>query len=67
MVAAGVDPARIQVAGYGEFRPIVLNGTKGAAENRRVELVMVPRRPEVAARRAMPVDDKQPVIEEPMK
>ncbi len=25
MVAAGVDPARIQVAGYGEFRPIVLN------------------------------------------
>ena len=67
LVAAGVEPARIQVAGYGEFRPIVLNGTKGAAENRRVELVMVPRQPEVATRRTTPVDDEWPVIEEPMK
>ena len=67
LVAAGVDPARIQVAGYGEFRPIVLNGPKGAAENRRVELVMVPRQPEVASRRAAQVDVEQPVIEEPMK
>ena len=65
LVAAGVDAARIQVAGYGEFRPIVANGAKGAAANRRVELVMVPLRPQVAVRE--PVFKEQVVIEEPMK
>ncbi len=64
LVAAGVDAARIQVAGYGEFRPIVANGAKGAAANRRVELVMVPLRPQVAVR--APVS-QEVVIEEPMK
>ena len=42
LTAAGIDPARLQVAGYGEFRPIVANGKKGAAENRRVELFLSP-------------------------
>ena len=42
LAGAGVEPARIQVAGYGEFRPIVPNGPKGAAENRRVDLILVP-------------------------
>ncbi len=42
LTAAGIDPARLQVAGYGEFRPIVTNGKKGAAENRRVELFLSP-------------------------
>ncbi len=64
LVAAGVDPARIQVAGYGEFRPITANGAKGAAANRRVELVMVPLRPQVVVRR--PVAEEV-MIEEPMK
>ncbi len=42
LAGAGVEPARIQVAGYGEFRPIVPNGPKGAAANRRVDLILVP-------------------------
>ena len=66
LVAAGVDAARIQVAGYGEFRPIVPNGSKGAAENRRVELVMVPRRPRIILLPDAPVEERI-VIEEPMK
>ncbi len=38
-----VEPQRILVAGYGEFRPLVANsGKKGAAQNRRVELLLVP-------------------------
>lgn len=49
LVEAGVTPGRIQVAGYGEFRPIVPNGKKGAKENRRVELLMVPMSRTIAA------------------
>ena len=60
--AAGVDPARIQVAGYGEFRPIVPNGPKGAAENRRVELLLVP-----LARSMDMTDALPPLIDEPTK
>jgi chemotaxis protein MotB len=40
--AAGVDAVRIQVAGHGEFRPVVANGRRGAAENRRVEIYLAP-------------------------
>ncbi len=61
MVQAGVEPARIQVAGYGEFRPIVPNGAKGAAENRRVELVLVPQRS------AAPIVQQPTAMPEPMK
>jgi len=39
LVGAGVSPARIKVAGYGEYRPVVANTSKGAAQNRRVEIV----------------------------
>ncbi len=42
LINAGIDPARIQAAGYGEHRPIVTNSKKGAAENRRVELFLRP-------------------------
>lgn len=42
LVDEGVTPARIQVAGYGEHRPIVPNRIGGAAENRRVEIYIVP-------------------------
>jgi flagellar motor protein MotB len=42
LIAAGVDPTRIQVAGYGEFRPVVVNGKRGAAANRRVEIFLFP-------------------------
>jgi chemotaxis protein MotB len=64
LVEAAVEPARVQVAGYGEFRPIVPNGPKGAAENRRVELLLVPMR--TAASRALDAE-LPPALEEPMK
>lgn len=40
LVRGGVQAGRFQVAGYGEFRPIVPNGAKGARENRRVEIFL---------------------------
>jgi flagellar motor protein MotB len=39
----GVDPARIAIAGYGDTRPLAPNTTEdGRAENRRVEIRLVP-------------------------
>jgi chemotaxis protein MotB len=69
LVQAGVQPTRIQVAGYGEFRPIVPNGRKGAADNRRVELTLVPMRAALAAPTTpTPLDEVDVVVEEmPMK
>jgi chemotaxis protein MotB len=57
LVQAGVDPIRIQVAGYGEYRPIVPNGRKGAAENRRVEIFLAPMPEEDMRRMASPSAD----------
>jgi chemotaxis protein MotB len=65
LVEAAVEPARVQVAGYGEFRPIVPNGPKGAAENRRVELLLVPMRKATAARDLEA--EPPPALDEPMK
>ncbi len=42
LVKAGLDAVRTQVAGYGEFRPLVPNGARGAAANRRVEIFLTP-------------------------
>jgi chemotaxis protein MotB len=42
LVGDGVAANRMQVAGYGEFRPIVPNGPNGAAANRRVEIFLSP-------------------------
>lgn len=40
---AGVDPARISAAGFGEFRPVKPNDTnEGRAANRRVSVVVSP-------------------------
>lgn len=39
---SGVSPARFNVAGYGEYWPVVPNGAKGAEANRRVEIFLVP-------------------------
>jgi chemotaxis protein MotB len=66
LVASGVEPARIQVAGYGEFRPIVPNGIKGAAENRRVELLLVPMKSAMPDRTIV-IEEPAPALEEPMK
>ncbi len=38
----GVGANRFMVAGYGEFRPVTENSTKGAQANRRVELYLKP-------------------------
>ncbi len=42
LVGDGVGANRMQVAGYGEYRPIVPNGPNGAAANRRVEIFLAP-------------------------
>ncbi|GBD42075.1 Outer membrane porin F [bacterium HR39] len=44
LVAMGVDPRRIEVAGYGEERPIAPNDTpEGRARNRRIEVLIRPK------------------------
>lgn len=50
LVDAGVKSTRVEVAGAGEFRPLVPNGPKGAAENRRVE-IFLSAKPLLAARK----------------
>jgi flagellar motor protein MotB len=50
LVDAGVKPVRVEVAGAGEFRPLVPNGPKGAGENRRVE-IFLSAKPLLAARK----------------
>lgn len=42
LTSAGVDPVRLLVAGCGEYRPVVTNGVRGSAENRRVEVFLAP-------------------------
>ncbi len=49
LVEAGIDPVRVEVSGYGQYRPIVANDSKGAAAaNRRVEIFILPM-PELGA------------------
>jgi chemotaxis protein MotB len=45
MGADGIDNTRMSVRGFGEFRPVTPNapGKKGNAQNRRVEIYIVPR------------------------
>ena len=42
MVKDGVNPDRILIGGFGEFRPLVENGRRGAAANRWVEIRLAP-------------------------
>jgi chemotaxis protein MotB len=43
MVDAGVQPATVSAAGYGEYRPAYTNESdEGRAGNRRIEIVLVP-------------------------
>jgi len=39
---SGQSPARMSVAGYGQYRPVVPNGRNGAEANRRVEIYLTP-------------------------
>ncbi len=73
LVEAGVDAVRLQVAGYGEFRPIVMNPEKGgAAENRRVEIFLIPLPPMMdlpaaVDEPAIEAPAEEPMTDEPMK
>ncbi|NLI30123.1 MAG: OmpA family protein [Nitrospiraceae bacterium] len=43
LVGKGLDPHRFTISGYGEYRPLSSNETpEGRAQNRRVELVVMP-------------------------
>jgi OOP family OmpA-OmpF porin len=41
LTAAGIDPSRVTVVGYGESRPRASNATdEGRAQNRRVDVIL---------------------------
>ncbi|MDI9526701.1 MAG: OmpA family protein [Pseudomonadota bacterium] len=43
LVADGVSPENISAAGYGEYRPVADNDTpEGRAQNRRMEIILMP-------------------------
>ncbi len=43
MIGAGLPPARVSAASYGEYRPAASNETdEGKARNRRIEIVLIP-------------------------
>jgi len=49
LVAAGVDPHRLSVMGYGEYQPVASNDTpEGRAKNRRVEIFLVKKSPKAS-------------------
>jgi flagellar motor protein MotB len=58
LVKDGVSAGRFQIAGYGEYRPVVVNGAKGASENRRVELFLTPLAFDLSA--SSPSEDRTP-------
>jgi len=70
LVSSGVAPLRLQVAGYGEYRPVAPNPARGgSAQNRRVEIFLLPM-PELIEGDAAPVANvatPATVNDEPMK
>lgn len=43
LIAAGMNPARLVAAGYGEYEPVQKNASEaGRRENRRIEIVLLP-------------------------
>jgi chemotaxis protein MotB len=70
LISDGIAPTRVQVAGCGEYRPIVSNPAKGgAAANRRVEIFLVPMRDTIAPSTITnaPTDNIRTAPIEPMK
>ena len=70
LISDGIAPTRVQVAGCGEYRPIVSNPAKGgAAANRRVEIFLVPMRDTVTPSTFTnaPTDNIRTAPTEPMK
>ena len=64
MVKDGLSANRILVGGFGEFRPIVENGKRGAAGNRRVEIRLVSM-PEMTTEDAEVIEFAPEVNDEP--
>lgn len=61
---AGVDPRRIGVVGYGEYRPIADNATaEGRARNRRIAITILP--DELAGADTVPTVKTNAVLEPP--
>lgn len=73
LAEAGAAPVRLEVAGWGEIRPVAANPPSGgAASNRRVEIYLVPSTASAAALAAPPPSAALPVkqeasVEEPLK
>ena len=76
LASNGVDPARFEIAGYGEYRPLVPNKNNGTKENRRVEIYLRPMTDSIAwgsstdtpdTSDTAPTADTASVYEEPMK
>jgi len=64
LTQAGLSAQRIQIAGWGPYRPAVPNpASGGAAENRRVEIYVLPDAwtgPAVTERASAPIEDDEP-------
>ena len=71
LASNGVDPARFEVAGYGEYRPIVPNTDGGTSANRRVEIYLRPNETNMAWDNVAATEVTETVtvdtMEEPMK
>jgi chemotaxis protein MotB len=69
LVNSGVTPDHVRVAGDGEFHPLIANTSGGTAENRRVEIYLVPApRGETLTEAVVEVDTTtQSAFDEPMK
>ena len=71
LASNGVDPARFEVAGYGEYRPIVPNTDGGTSANRRVEIYLRPNETNMAWDNVAVTEVTETVtvdtMEEPMK
>lgn len=68
LMSSGVSSNRFQVAGYGEYRPVVENPAKGgAAQNRRVEIFLLPMPGNVGTTTATATANPTTVPDEPMK
>ncbi len=69
LASNGVNPSRFEIAGYGEYRPLVENRTDGTKENRRVEIYLRPTPESIAWETVTETTETATVdsMEEPMK